>query len=290
MGFTAWLASLAEGGTSSSNLGFEYGPDLEDGDWAGLVTNTAERSRQLLESGLEFFLVAVLFALAVMFVLLLLWLSARGSFLFLDNVVHNRARVSNPWRRYARLGDSYFLWRILFTLVTLVLVGSLTLASVLMMVPLLDEGVARGIGIMGLVVCVSLAILLGLAAAYVSLLADHFVVPLMYKHDLNVTAAWRLFLPLLQEQLSSFILYGFFYLALYIAVVIGVVMIAVMTCCIGLLIIAIPYLGTVLLLPLYVTSRGLGLEFLAQFGSEYSLRESFAENQPPATGDTQSTS
>ncbi len=37
------------------------------------------------------------------------------------------------------------------------------------------------------------------------------------------------------------------------------------TCCLGFLLLAIPYVGTVLLLPLLVAYRYLSLEFLAQF-------------------------
>jgi len=280
MGFTAWLASLAEGGTSG-NIGFEYGPDLLDKDWSDLARSTAERSRELLETGLEIFVIFFLFVVIVLVCLLVLWLSARGSFMFLDNVVHNRAQVSAPWRRYARQGDSLFLWYILFSLAILVTVGSLILASILMVVPLLDDNVGRGVGVAGMIFIGSLLVLLGVAVAFVSMLVDHFVVPLMFKHDLTVTAAWRLFLPLLQQHPGSFVLYGLFFLALYIAVIVGVVAIGVMTCCAGLLIVAIPYLGTVLLLPLYVTARGLGPEFLAQFGSEFSLCEDFPENRPP---------
>ena len=55
-----------------------------------------------------------------------------------------------------------------------------------------------------------------------------------------------------------------------------------MTCCIGFLILMIPYIGTVVLLPMYVTFRGLDLEFLAQFGEEYDLVALFPQDEPQA--------
>jgi len=36
-------------------------------------------------------------------------LRSRGKFMFLDNVVHDRAEVSQPWQDFRRLGNSLFL-------------------------------------------------------------------------------------------------------------------------------------------------------------------------------------
>ncbi len=290
MGFTAWLASLAEGGTSAGNIGFDFDRDIWERDWERWVTGTASRIRDFIESGLEFFLVMVLVLVGLLIVLVLIWLSARGTFMFLDNVVQNRHRVADPWRRFARLADSLFLWRIMFTFATVIVVGALILAGVGMAVPLLDEGAGRGVGAVGLVAVVCLAVLLVLVAAFVSLLVDHFVVPLMYKHNLTITVAWRMFLPLCQKELPQFVLFALFFFVLYLAVAVGVGVVSLVTCCVGLLIISLPYIGTVVLLPLYVTARGLGLEFLAQFGPEYSLRENYPENRPPANGAVQTPS
>ena len=50
-----------------------------------------------------------------------------------------------------------------------------------------------------------------------------------------------------------------------------VFIIGMMTCCIGFIVLAIPYIGAVILLPIAVFFRLLGLEFLRQFGSQYDL-------------------
>ncbi len=44
-----------------------------------------------------------------------------------------------------------------------------------------------------------------------------------------------------------------------------------MTCCVGLLVLIIPYVGTVVSLPIWYTLRGFTLEYLAQFGPEFDL-------------------
>lgn len=46
--------------------------------------------------------------------ILLTWLSSRGKFMFLDNVVTDRAEVVKPWSQYKRLVNSLFLWRLGF--------------------------------------------------------------------------------------------------------------------------------------------------------------------------------
>jgi len=50
------------------------------------------------------------------------------------------------------------------------------------------------------------------------------------------------------------------------------------TCCIAGCLFALPYLGTVFLLPILVFERAYSLHYLAQFGPDYDV---FA---PPATG------
>jgi hypothetical protein len=41
------------------------------------------------------------------------------------------------------------------------------------------------------------------------------------------------------------------------------------TCCLGWLVLIVPYIGTVVTLPMWYTLRAFSLEFLAQFGADY---------------------
>lgn len=56
-----------------------------------------------------------------------------------------------------------------------------------------------------------------------------------------------------------------------IGVGIAVLFFALVTCCTGLLLVAIPFVGTVILLPIIYTFRAFSIEFLAQFGEEYNV-------------------
>jgi len=276
LGFTAWLARLWDNaGLGGSNWGrggadidvddadhvIRHGVDLWDSggfDWFGLGG-----------IGAGIMLMLIVFGLA--FALLLAWLSSRGEFMFLDNVVHRRAKVSEPWREFGRLADSLFLWRIGVQIVCGVMAIALVLPALFTIVPIAEGGAWRGIGILAAVLLAMVGLVLGSAAALVNFWTDQFVVPVMYRRRVTILEGWRLFLPLLQARTVPMILFALFYLALAIGVGIAVMAVGLITCCVGWLLLAIPYLGTVILLPVYVTGRALGPEFLGQFGDEYRL-------------------
>ena len=71
--------------------------------------------------------------------------------------------------------------------------------------------------------------------------------------------------------MSDFVLYGLFLFALYIALGITIVLAGILTCCIGFLILVIPYLNSVILLPVSYTLRAYSVDFLEQFGSEFEI-------------------
>jgi hypothetical protein len=99
----------------------------------------------------------------------------------------------------------------------------------------------------------------------------------MYKERIKTTAAWRRFGPVLQEKLGWFLLYGLWLMVLMIGVVFAVLLLVLVTCCVAGILLVIPYIGTVLMLPVYVALRALSLEFLAQFSDGFRL---FPEPQP----------
>ncbi|MFH1842416.1 MAG: hypothetical protein ABIF77_04360 [bacterium] len=275
LGFTAWLARLWDnaglGGSNWTRGEFQLdGDDLRrhhfDRDWD---------HESFLEwfglGALELWVVMMLVVGGLLLALLLAWLSSRGEFMFLDNIVTRRARVSEPWRRYGGLGDTLFIWRIAFQIVAGAVAIALILPSLFMILPIAEGGAWRGLGLLGVIGLGMTGFVLGLLATLVNFWTDSFVVPLMYKHDLTILDGWRRFLPLLRTHTGPLVLYALFYLLLSIGVGLAVAAVCLITCCVGGIILAIPYIGTVLLLPIYTTARALGPEFLAQFGDEYRL-------------------
>ncbi|MCB0806156.1 MAG: hypothetical protein KDC05_10190 [Bacteroidales bacterium] len=271
VGFTAFLAGLLDykGGGRGENSS-EYG--INEGLYEFFTFPETVR-QWLVDHPLvsSLIVVGIIFAIAV--IIVLLWLSSRGKFMFLYNVVHDKAEVSFPWREYAREANSLFLWRLGFTVISLLVFG-LTFyyafnhfreayfdnEPFVSQIPSLI-----GIGLLFIVVTILISL--------ISLYLDSFVVPVMFKHRISASQAWNKFLIIFWPKLGYFILYALFILILLILVGILVVVFGFMTCCIGFLLLIIPYIGSVILLPVTYTFRAYSIEFLAQFGEEFDILE-----------------
>ena len=269
LGFACWLARLAQGGGGGG--GSVPMPPIGDREAEGASSAPAWLESIEPEAFLGGALLFVVIGCAAVFLLvilpLLIWLSSRGQFMFLDGVVHDRAAIKVPWHEYRTEGNSLFLWRLGFLVAILVGVG-LAVAPLIIYIVRYGEWM-RSIPMVLLLLCPIL--LLALGATYIDLFLRSFVVPIMYKERIKATAAWRRFAPLLKARLGWFLLYGLWLLVLMIGIVFGVLLLVLVTCCIAGIVLVIPYIGTVLMLPVYVALRALSLEFLAQFSDDFRL-------------------
>jgi len=93
----------------------------------------------------------------------------------------------------------------------------------------------------------------------------------MYKNNIKTTQAWSRFLSLFGKHAFHFILFGIFVFFLTIMFVLLIIVAGLLTCCIGIILFIIPYIGTVVTLPVWYTLRAFSLEYLAQFGPEYDV-------------------
>jgi len=220
-------------------------------------------------TGIEAIVVLVGMALIVA----LTWVQSRGKFMFLDNVINNRAQVGQPWKEYKAEGNSPFVWTLLYSLIVFVIIGAtgggfgwLIFQSVSA-----NKMEWSGVDIGSVVGVVALITLFGLVAAYIGVLLKDFVCPLMYQRRLSATEAWRTFLGLHSRNVGRFILYFLWFIVLNIAWTIGLLAIILVTCCLARILMAIPYWVTVLILPMLVFFPGLGPTFLKQFGEDDDL-------------------
>lgn len=257
IGFGAWLAGLTSCGTGATG----FNPGGGGGGGEGFE-EVASAVREHLPLVLAVGIPLLLFCIAVG--LLLLWLSSRGHFLFIDNVARHRAAVVAPWGEHGALANSLFWWRLGFGVVCLLAFG-------LTVTPLFIA-IFRGGGdpqLWVLVAVVPLMLVLVLACVLISLYLRDFVVPIMYRQRLRATAAWGQFLGLFRRHPGSFVLYALWILLLFLVVGSAIFLFGCLTCCVGWLILALPYLGTVLLLPVLYIYRAYSLELLARLGPEY---------------------
>jgi hypothetical protein len=278
IGFAAFLANLFHTGGGLFGWQSKFSPD-HDAGLGRLPDTVRDHVLPLLEKPAV--LLGIAFGLVVLGVLLLVcaWVSARASFVFLDDVTAGRGEFLEPWHRSRRLGRSLFLWYAAFSFTWL-----LPLAVAAMPFAHGIEALLRGDEFLmphlfPMLLHITGALALAMVLAFVSFVMREFVTPLMFMYDETATRAWARFWPLFTAHLGEFIAYALFVMVVWIVVGVVLGVAGVATCCIGLVLMALPYVGTVLLLPLEVTARAYGPMFLAQYGPEWDL---FAARAPQA--------
>ena len=264
IGFAAWLATFFSGSRFKSRHLFN------GGDWNMRAQHHGSWSlHDTALWAIPFIIIAVLCALAV--ISLFLWLNARGRFVFTDCIVRNRAAIAEPWREYHAEGNSFFLFQFCVLLASVALFGVPAVlvfaswSSGFAVVPLV--GLAIGLGLIWA--------LLIMAWAFFS----RFMVAVMYRQRCSALAAFRIVWDLFLAHLGPFVLCGLFMLVLGLAAVVIGFIAGCVTCCIA----ALPYVGTVLLLPVVMLLFVFPLCFLRQFGDAYDVWAVVPAIDPPPT-------
>lgn len=269
IGFCAWLAQLGEQGI---NTGFNFG-SFDGGRGRGGMRHEFEEAKNYVLGNLYWIgpLIAALVVVGLALWVLFTWLNSRGKFMFLHCVALNTAEISVPWRKFARAGNSLCVFRLV-----LGLIGSLlTLPLVALMVVSIFRMVVAGEPSAGGIALTAGALLaliaLALVFALIRKLTTDFVVPIMFLRGTKCLAGWRELRGLLSGNFGHLILYLLFQIVLAIVIGIMVLIVVLMTCCIAGCLMALPYLGTVLLLPVLMFKRAYSLHYLAQFGRLYDV-------------------
>jgi hypothetical protein len=270
LGFTAFLAGLGEAG---------FG-------WPGFRTGFSRSSNFKLEDFLYFpqrvwewitghpgavILIGILVFLAFILGIIITWLSARGKFMFLDNVVHDQSRVVVPWYEYGKEGNSFFLFNLVWGFIQLPIVIAYLAYCFLSLQSLYGRSGSSSVLIFPAILAGMGLVAGAILSAFIHILLRDFVVPIMYRNRVAVWQAIRIFFPLLMSNLFFFIGYVLFLFCLWLLLLLGIGIVGCATCCIGFLILMIPYINAVVLLPLSYAFRSFSLEFLEQFGPAYSI-------------------
>jgi hypothetical protein len=260
IGFAAFLASLSGGFNVSFN-------------WSGRQDNNAiAKSFRKVESlgQMEWWMIALIIVAAVIIlvlVLVLMWIGARGRFILTDCIVHNRAAIAAPWKEFRVEGNSFFLFCLLLLvlLIALAVVGTLGLA-----IPLMVRGPGSRPGL-GLLVAFCVFLFFVVCLVFCWLLISQLMVPIMYRQRCRAPRAFAQTVRLIADKPGPLVLYALFFVVLVLAATLMSCAAACVTCCIA----AIPYVGTVILLPIPVTLCAFSLLFLRQFGPDYDVWASF---------------
>lgn len=270
IGFTAFLAMLGRGGGGGNAF-----------QWRNHQQITGDQVRQAIERVITFvethvLLIAIIVVCTVLLsaalTALLQWLSSRGMFMFLDNVVRNRAEVKLPWRQYAPHGNSLFALRFVVWIITSIIALAVLASGVMIAWPDIMAWTFGSPAVTALAVTLPALLVFGIAFLLFTSMLDDFVVPIMYRHNLRAWPALGVFVrQIVRGHFWLFVLFYLFYIVLGIAAFVLMVLVGLLTCCCGCCLMSLPYIGTVVTLPLWVFFRCYTVYFLGQFGPEWQL-------------------
>jgi hypothetical protein len=219
------------------------------------------------------FLAIGIFALLFfVLIIVLMWIRARGNFIFNDCIVRNRAAIAVPWREYRQEGNSYFLFGIAVLFVVMLVCVGMGLILFGTFGRELNGALSATVAVLAVLFLV-VWVCFALCFAVIS----YFMVPVMYIRRCRAIEALRVTGNLILSNPAPFILFCLFGIVLIIALMMvgGIAICA--TCCLA----ALPYVGTVILLPMFVWFRAFGLLFLRQFGPDYDVWAGISESSPP---------
>jgi hypothetical protein len=261
IGFAAWLANLGRSGGS-----FNYQFNRRD-----QVQKINDVISQIPHPILVFGVSLLIFFVLVLIVLFS-WLRARGSFIFIDCIVKNRGAIAEPWREFQKEGNSYFPFSLVVAFVFVVFAVLLSLPLIILAIKgryylylhrdRLDVYVL-------LVIAAWVFVILLVIIAW-ALIAS-FMMPVMYRRRCRAYQAFRTVVSLIAAHPGEIVLYCLFLIVLAIATGLISCFAICATCCIA----ALPYIGTVILLPVFILLRSFSLVFLRQFGLDYDVWSTF---------------
>lgn len=292
LGLSAWLANILIGNTgscsfpadiintllkvntrpnSSSALTAYWPQFLASSSVPGQAT-TPDYSQLLGGSSamLGFILVVVIVGVlaGLAIGLVMLWVGCRGQFMLLDNVLHNRHEVIRPWKEFRKHGNSLFLPFLLLGGGNIILVFAVVIAAVAFIeVPGLGSSIETWVWIVLGLVCL-LSVALVVLAAILLMLVREVGSIWMYRNGGTAWDAMRRIMALSMERPVDVFLYVVARIALGLIFLIIIVIVILVTCCIG----SLPYINTVLTLPVSVFRVVYNVELVAQFGPEFDVR------------------
>jgi len=261
IGFCAWLATLGKGGSS---LGYKFNTN-------GFRSGSRELHQFLQSLPWVVPLMVGASILGLILYLLFLWLSSRGKFMFLYCAANNCAFIKYPWGQFRRQGNSLFLFRLVVGILGMISMGLTVLLGFGLYAALRTGFQTEG----AVILAVLGAMMIGLPLAMVILtvvdVTEDFVIPIMVRQGRLCIPAWKVCWQLIRAHFNKFVLYWLFKFLLNVVIGSMVFAFVLGTCCVGAIILLIPYLNAVLLLPVTCLKRSFSAFYLRQFGDAFDV-------------------
>ncbi|WP_005035717.1 DUF7544 domain-containing protein [Holophaga foetida] len=275
LGFCAFLSQLGGGFGGLTNIPTNLGSPSSSGN-----APFSEALPWIQEHLILVIVLAVLIVLVISAIgLLLAWIAVRGEFMFLDGIVQNRGEIAEPWTRFRKPANRLLLYRINVAVAGMVFLMVMVGIGTLLVLPMIRQGASDEIWKPLLLLALPTGLGLFAFGVYLMVLRD-FGVPIMFRAEVGPREAMGLFrTELLPGNGGAFVLFYLMKLLLGIAAGVLIVMAGCLTCCIGFL----PYLSSVLTLPVTVFFRCYALDLMAQVDPKWDL---FSGQNGAEPGDT----
>lgn len=236
------------GGFNGSNFNFPHQPGasrhLMNPGWGGI------------DPALLAGLIAVLVITGLVFGIILMYISSVMRFVLFDSVMAKECHIREGWSRRQGPGWRYFLWKLLYLLVTLAAL------VVLIGIPLAFAFTAGWLKeprehllplILGGIVLFLVLMIFFVVLAVIFVLTKDFVIPQMAFEKIGVIEGWRRLWPMIQAEQGGFAAY----IGMKIVMAIGAgIVVGIATLILGLFL-AIPTVGLSILAVLTGKTAGL---------------------------------
>lgn len=150
-------------------------------------------------------LLAPLIVLVAVLMFIFMWLSAVFNFVFIENIVNNRALIREPFHRLRPEGRSLFFWNLGLMLISLLLFAIFAVIGFYCFTSFYNSHQAHYI--IWIVLDIIAFFFAAVILAVISVLTSDFVVPVMYAENVKILNAWGKFKPLTGKNTGSIIVY-----------------------------------------------------------------------------------
>lgn len=276
LGFAAFLATIAESLQQMIQLPLQFAAEIGSGLFEDLPGWD-----QLAASGASAGLFAGLAVALIALFILMLYLQSRGRFVFIDSLARGTIQVGESWRSFAAAGASAFrFWLLLGLVWTLVLAIPLSVGIGAMVFSEQGGEIPHSAAIAILIVSIVFVLIAAIAFGFYTSAVTTLLEPIMYVQRISAFAAYRQAHALIRKNIGGFVLLGLVRFGLAIAASTVIYIAMFVTLCTLVCFLIIPYINSVVMLPVTVPLQLFTLKFAAQFGPGLDVFQASAGSGP----------
>jgi hypothetical protein len=217
---------------------------------------------------LAFTLIGLVLVLMLAITVIMTWLKARGSFILMDQLVRNSDQIVNPWNELGELANSYTWCALAVTaifMMTGTILAGITAAIAWPSIAAQTFGTSAVVAIVFGLLAFPIFFILGMI---ISIILQDIVAPAMYARRMTALQVWPdVRAQIIGPHFTTILLFCLLYWGIVFCSAFVISLAGCCTCCCAYL----PYVGTVILLPVFVFRRLFGVYFVDQFGGHWSI-------------------